>query len=668
MNTFFVFLNGGTGTVKTCCRQLLSVALMAMLVFNADPARAQPEVQAWGNIKGVRVEGELMMLESSIRVVYPGWGTVKRTDKERQNPRFTTEGLQKITETRIDSIMIKQVVSQKGAGEIEVDLMIEARADTTLAGVYFSLDLPATEYGSGTVELVGAAPVSLSAMTASGADELIRVVARGLRFSAARRLLDVGFDEPTEVVVRRGSLGGKETVQVYLALMSGEVKTTQTSHKVLTLGVSGETDRNPVTFQVDMSRTGRPFAGFGGNFRLQNPETDPPVIQYCLDNLRLAWGRVEMPWRFWHENEDEDPVANARSGKLHPRVHAAMEMAQRLHKLGMPVIVSDWSAPNWAIEGEFTFRRQPGDPWGNPLNQSKAEKIYASITAYIQFLKEEYGVEAAMFSFNESDLGIYVRQTGEEHAKLIRELGAYMKGRGLKTKMLLGDTADANGWAFTYPAMNDPETHPYIGAVSFHSWRGFETETLEKWHDIATKLNIPLVVGEGSMDAAAWRYPAIFEEPVYAMEEADLYTRILAICQPLSILQWQLTADYSPMAGGGVFGNTSEPLRPTRRFWNFKQLASTPEGLLSMPLSVDQANISCAALGDPRRGRIVLHMVNNGATRQAIISGLPQRLRELRMYVTDTERNMEEMPRVRVRQGTAQFELPAAGYTTLMSR
>jgi hypothetical protein len=534
--------------------------------------------------------------------------------------------------------------------------------------VFFCLDLPGDEYAGGTVELIEAAPVSLAGSASSGSQELIRVTARGLRFTSARRRLELRFDRARETTVRKEGVGQDETIQVLVAVMSGQIGLGDRSDAGFQLSVSGSIDREPITLQVDTSRPGRPFAGFGGNFRLQNPETDPPVIQYCLDNLRLAWGRVEMPWRFWHENEDEDPVANARAGKLHPRVHAAMEMAQRLHKLGMPVIVSDWSAPNWAIEGEYTFRRQPGDPWGNPLNQSKAEKIYASITAYIQFLKEEYGVEAAMFSFNESDLGIYVRQTGEEHARLIRELGAYMKSKGLKTKMLLGDTADANGWAFTYPAMNDPETHPYIGAVSFHSWRGFETETLEKWHDIATKLNIPLLVGEGSMDAAAWRYPAIFEEPVYAMEEADLYTRILAICQPLSILQWQLTADYSPMAGGGVFGNTSEPLRPTRRFWNFKQLASTPEGLLSMPLSVDQANISCAALGDPRRGRIALHMVNNGATRQATISGLPQRLRELRMYVTDAERNMEEMPRVRVRQGTAQFELPAAGYTTLMSR
>src|SRR5690606_10620201 len=161
-------------------------------------------------------------------------------------------------------------------------------------------------------------------------------------------------------------------------------------------------------------------------------------------------------------------------------------------------------------------------------------------------------VEAAMFSFNESDLGIDIRQTAEEHAELIRGLGARFAAAGLKTKLVLGDTADAYRFDFTDVAADDPATHPYIGAVSFHSWRGWEDETLAEWNASAERLGVPLLVGEGSIDAAAWRYPSFFEEPVYAMEEIDVYVRMLALTQPLSILQWQLTSDYSVLAGGGV--------------------------------------------------------------------------------------------------------------------
>jgi hypothetical protein len=77
-------------------------------------------------------------------------------------------------------------------------------------------------------------------------------------------------------------------------------------------------------------------------------------------------------------------------------------------------------------------------------------------------------------------------------------------------------------------------------------------------------MNLPLIVAEGSTDAAAYRYPDIFYEQTFALYEINLYMRICAISQPLSILQWQLTSDYSPLKGMGIYG-TKGPLAPTRR-------------------------------------------------------------------------------------------------------
>ena len=179
-------------------------------------------------------------------------------------------------------------------------------------------------------------------------------------------------------------------------------------------------------------------------------------------------------------------------------------------------------------------------------------------------------------------------------------------------------------------------------------------------------MNIPLLVGEGSTDAAAHRYPEIFEEEIYILNEINLYLRIMAICQPLSILQWQLTADYSPMAGGGIFGDDG-PLRPTQRFWNFKQLAATPEGLFAMPISSDQPGITCAALGDNDKGTYAIHLVNNGATREVTLSGLPESVKRLQVYVTDPNRNMEEGKKIKVSKGQASFTIDSVSYVTLMS-
>src|SRR6185369_11541288 len=100
------------------------------------------------------------------------------------------------------------------------------------------------------------------------------------------------------------------------------------------------------------------------------------------------------------------------------------------------------AAAGAAGRGAMAMQQQQGGPRGNPLNPEKMAKIKESIAGYLLYLKEKYGVEAAMFSFNESDLGINVRQTAREHAELIKTLGAHFATRGLATKLALGDTSD----------------------------------------------------------------------------------------------------------------------------------------------------------------------------------------------------------------------------------
>jgi hypothetical protein len=303
---------------------------------------------------------------------------------------------------------------------------------------------------------------------------------------------------------------------------------------------------------------------------------------------------------------------------------------------------------------------------GNPLNPAKMDKIKESIASYLVFLKERYGVEAAMFTFNESDLGIDVRQTPREHADLIKTLGPHFALRGLATKLALGDTSDANPIDFIQPALHDPEAAKYVGAVDFHSWRGCTDETLARWRDAARTLNVPLIVAEGSTDAAAYRYPKILLEPSFALYEINLYLRILAIAQPASILQWQLTADYSPLAGGGIFGDNG-PLRPTQRYWNLKQLASTPARSFALPVRCGMPELNCAAFGNIADGAYAVHIVNNGTSRPATLTGLPASVKELRVQVTDSNRGMEEGAHIPVVDGKAQFTLNPMSYTTLSS-
>lgn len=625
-----------------------TIFLFLPLYLSAACAIAQPELEPWGNLDGIRVDGQLMEFTTSLRIIGPD-GTVVYTAKERQHPKYLRQHNTQIVATHLDSLYLTEEVQAPATGTARIDIACSAHAAIQARGTFFTLDLPA----------------ELSGRTAS-----VERSDSGVSITTPRRWLKIGAAGPgAGPITLRDTIiegTGRPHRLIDIPIVAGIWQKDQSSHLTVTISTGGDVDRVPIRLWLNTGKPGRAFDGLGGNFRIQNPKTDPEVIAYCLEHLRVAWGRVELPWRFWQPVKDSDPLDSAKAGKLAPAVERAVDMARTLAGKKIPMIVSAWFPPDWAVVGPVRFRPGPDHIWGNPLDHDNTAAIYKSIADYLVFLKQQYHVEARYFSFNESDLGINVRQTPQEHDELIKGLGAYFSSRGLATRVLLGDNSDATTWSFIQPAMADPAARPYISMISFHSWRGFDTTTLQKWADAAEKLRVPVLVGEGSIDAAAWGYPAIFQEPAYALKEISLYTRLLAICQPLSILQWQLTADYSLLAGGGIFGDTSA-LRPTQRFYNLKQLSMTPQGLYAMPISSNRPNIAVAALGDNKTHVYAIHVVNNGATREVILQGLPAKVRRLRRYTTDRIRGAVEGPSVNVTNGRARFTLDAQSFVTLIS-
>ncbi|MFI5138305.1 MAG: hypothetical protein ACHQIM_10810 [Sphingobacteriales bacterium] len=638
------------------------LAVLILLFAFANEAWCQAELEPWGNLNGIRKDGQLFEFESGIRVI-DNKGKVFSTAKERQRPHYKRNGDEQVVTTNIDSLFFKETVKDLNTGSIKVTLNLVAHADEDFNGVFFCVTLPTDDYTPGRLRLSGVNDL-LKDYVGIGKD--YEDTADGFEINSPARGFKITFGAPAAIKYKTDTSRGHSGLQLYVTLKLNGMHKGDTVQRVYTISTSGDIDKAAVNLAINTTKPGRAFDGLGGNFRLQNPNADPQVIDYCLQNMRVAYSRVELPWRFWQPNKDVDPTAAADSGKLNPAVKKAMQMAHRLDSLGIPIILSAWFPPDWAVNGKVNFAPVNG-VWGNPLNKNNMDVIYKSIADYIIYLKNKYGVEVKLFSFNESDLGINIRLTAQDHDDFIKGCGAYFAAHGLKTKMLLGDNSDATTYRFIYTAMNDPEAKPYIGAISFHSWRGFETATLQKWARAATQMNIPLLVGEGSIDAAAWTYPDIFQEQTYALKEISLYTRLLAVCQPESILQWQLTSDYSPLIGGGIFGN-NEPLHPGQRFWNLKQLSATPKGLFAMPITCDRANISCAALGDNKKCVYTIHLVNNGANRKVTLTGLPPGVKELQVYTTARDLNMQDDGMVKVKDGQAKFKLPATSYTTLISK
>jgi len=585
--------------------------------------KVHSEVMAWSNITGVRLGGELIDFESSLCVGIPG-GKIEKTGRERQHDvRYRREGETQIVDIPLHGAHFHQEVTDMDERQVRINQNVEAD-ETLQEGAFFSMAFAPKYY----------------------ANAKIRTSGKKVTVAAKERNLTLLFNKRVKTLVRQE----QDCKVLYVTLMPTLNKGAKADLEAL-LTVDGTRHTETAHIVLDLSKPGSRFAGFGGNFRIQNPKKDPEVIDYCLKNMRVAMGRVEFPWASWD-----------KGGKDDPHVVESARMAARLKAAGMPLVVSCWFPPEWAlVPGQ---QRRSGGVAALRLDATKQDSIYESMISYLHFLKNDYGVEADYFSFNESDIGIDVLHTPQEHCDFIKSFGAALARHHLPTKMLLGDNSDATTIDFIQPALKDKDAHKYIGAVSFHSWRGCDDTTLRRWHDVVQSINVPLIVGEGSTDAAAWRYPAIFKEPTFALYEINLYMRLCAICQPLSILQWQLTADFSLLQGNGILGDDGA-LRPTQRFHNLRQLAMTPADAFSVPLAADKENVNTAAFYNKARGEGALHVVNNGAACKAEISGLPASVSRAVVFVTNANQNAEEQS-VNVSRGKVTVDMPSESFVTVL--
>ena len=596
------------------------------------PDRVHTEVMAWSNITGVRMDGELVDFESTLRVGNPD-GYIEQTGRERQNNvRYRREGATQIVDIPLHGAHFTQKVTDVDRQTVHIDLIAEAD-DNLEEGAYFCLHFSGDNYS----------------------DVSFRIRGKEVDVESSARRVSLKFNRSIKSFTREEGDGKT----VYITLMQTLRKGRKAELSAVMKTDCIKRDEN-AEIAVDLGKPSNRFIGFGGNFRLQNPKNDPAVIDYCLENMRVAMGRVEMPWRLWHPEEDIDPAKT----ELHPHVRQSLEMAQRLQAMGMPVALACWFPPKWALEPGSV--RKSGGVAALRLDPEKKEPIYRSLCSYIRYAKDKFGVEFDYFSFNESDIGIDVLHTAEEHRDFIKEFGAVLAEEGLPCRMFLGDNSDATTIDFIKPALADPETHKYIGAVSFHSWRGCDDQTLRQWAEAARSINVPLIVGEGSTDAAAHRYPMIFNESTFALYEINLYTRICAICQPLTILQWQLTSDYSPLWGNGIYGSEG-PLRPTQRFWNLRQLALTPENSFAVPAASSKENLNVAAFANIARGEAAVHIVNNGASCAAEITGLPENASRAIVYVTNASQNSLAQA-IKPVSGSLILTLPAESFITIIIR
>jgi O-glycosyl hydrolase len=624
-------------------------------------------MQPWGNLRGIRIEGQLVPFETSLRQYAPDGTLQVRSEHYAVAPGLTRNGQELKVDTQVGIFHASKSVHDQGNHEAEVELRIEAAEDGQIGELSLTFEWPVSETAPGSISwqnaATGAGRFEWQANNLQSVPVLPAAV-DVISLESAGHTLRIQAPQGSRVIPSLGThrATNQTLLELRFPIASGIVRKAQIHEARFSLSASTQLDTTNAELQLNPEITGRPWLGLGGNFRLQFPETDPQVIDYCLDNLEIPWTRIAMWWQDWEPEEGVNPFNQPDKAKATDRIEAQLALAKRLADHGGAVMIGAWFPPQWAISDETP----PAGTYGHLLNPDKYARVADSIADYLAYFKSKVGVDALLFSFNEPDIGVQVVQNPAMHIELMKAIVAAARERGLSTRYLLADTSNGTPYSISFAeaALADESVRgEIIGGVGFHTWGGTETENLERWSALANQLEVPLFVSEGGMDSEAHRSPALFLEPAYQLDESALYVRLMAEAQAQSIMHWQLTADYSILDGGNTYGREG-PLKETMRFDLIKQLGMTPNGAQWIQIGSNRSDVICAAYAT--EDQVALHVVNTGAARKVRLSGLPSGLEPWASSVTTPETPRQGIEKLQLGDGTLEWDMPACAFATLL--
>jgi hypothetical protein len=539
-------------------------------------------------------------------------------------------------------------IELKSVEETSVHYSIKIHAETPLEveAIEYILDLPRKELIGGRITAGVQQSVALTSVKPKRA-----VVCSGNYNSlhvwnaTGTTSLEVSFGEPklTSVVDRWDNFG--RSFRVRAAIVRGPMAANTDAGLEATLQLKQTPAAlPPARLSVDFSKVLARFHGFGGNFCWNNRS---PISQYMLDNLKIAWGRTEMKVQQW-DRQREDPG---------PEILADMEVMKRFNKMNVPYVISIW----WLPERFYTDSyEKPRSAHFRLIKGEKWDELLELLGSYLLYAKQQHGVEPDLFSFNEANIGVYVGLTPETHTEAIKRIGAYFASIGLKTRMLLGDaTGPRDTHRFVLEAAADPEALGYVGAIGFHSWGGGSAEQYRSWGEVAEWLNLPLLVTELGVDAAAY-YTRSWDSYHYGLREARMTQELLMHARPQGTQFWQFTNDYALAQV-----NSEGKVEPSPRFWLMKHFTDlTPMQSELLSSSSDQPDVLVTAFRKGADG--VLQILNTGPERTAQIDGM----QPAEWQVTQSTESLQYQKAAApvVEGGVVRLTLPAKSLSTLITR
>ncbi len=360
----------------------------------------------------------------------------------------------------------------------------------------------------------------------------------------------------------------------------------------------------PLTITVDRTKLLQKTAGMGGNFcqpRYGSAEAMDGVGRKALDGLRVSFARIGLPLNHWAPAKGQY--------KMEGPALAAMDAMKILGDKGIPVIASVWEGPAWLLPG-------PAEGSGRILAPDKYGEAIEAIGQWMVSAKKRTGYEPAFFSFNEPDYGVNFKFTPQTQASFIRQAAPVWRAKGLKTKFLVGDTA--NGGAlppYVDHLMAQKDLRPLLGPIAFHNWDALNAtkESYERIAALGVKHKKEIWCTEGGWDAQLWQRQGAWESWENALNTARSYARTYRLTDSSRLDYWTYQNNYTL-----VNPDTLEPYQ-VFHVMRLMQEVVAPGGKVARA-DYDDEEVEFLAVGQPK-GTALL-MTNTAGRRQVMVRGL----------------------------------------------
>lgn len=283
----------------------------------------------------------------------------------------------------------------------------------------------------------------------------------------------------------------------------------------------------------------------GGNYcqtRLTNSAWDA-IGEQTLKEFKPGFVRVALPLQF-----RRDDYANYKGNRIveQPLVISLLESMKRMKtEFGVKSFtVSVWNVANELVV-DPTKREQ------RVIKPESYDEVLDMLVAFFLKAKNDYGVEADYFSFNESDGGWQVQFSPQATIAFIKKAMVRFEAAGIKTKFLLADTAQTKGTVeFATMIMSDSTIWKALGPLCFHSWwsEKIPDSEFERVAAFAKAHNKQVWCSELGFDAAAHKVKGMFQSYDYGLRFAKISHRMMKYAEVEVSMYWTWQNDYSIMS------------------------------------------------------------------------------------------------------------------------